>query len=134
MLETDPDEAGPLTVVSARPHSGRLLVRFESVGTRDGAERLRGVLLVADSSSSSPLEDPEEFWDHDLIGLAARDTGGKTLGAVQDVLHASGAQLLVIRRPDGRELLVPFAVALVPEIRVAEGFLVVDPPAGLLEL
>jgi 16S rRNA processing protein RimM len=134
VLDTDPAQAGPLTVVSARPHSGRLLVKFEAVDSREAAGNLRGVHLVVDSSSSAALDDPDDFWDHDLIGLAARDTAGAPLGEVADVLHASGSQLLVVRRPDGGELLVPFVAAVVAKVDVSAGFLVVDPPDGLLEL
>jgi 16S rRNA processing protein RimM len=132
-LETDPPDRGPLTVAETREHSGRLLVRFAGVADRTAAEALSGVLLVADSSSSSPLADPEEFWDHDLLGLTAVTPGGERIGEVADVLHPPGGDLLVVRRGEA-EVLVPFVAAIVPAVDVAAGQLVVDPPEGLLEL
>jgi 16S rRNA processing protein RimM len=45
-----------------------------------------------------------------------------------------GADLLVVRRTDGGELLVPFVAAIVPTVDLVGGFVVVDPPEGLLEL
>jgi 16S rRNA processing protein RimM len=76
-------------------------------------------------------EDPEEFYDHQLVGLAVEDLEGRPLGEVNAVLH--GAQdLLQVRTPDGRDALVPFVAALVPEVDVAGGRLVVADRPGLL--
>lgn len=133
-VETDPAERGPLTVRRVRWHSGRLLVVFDEVGDRTAAESLRGTLLVADSATSPDAGDPEEFWDHQLVGLAAVTVDGAAIGTVEDVLHPSGTDLLVIRDADGKEVLVPFVSAIVTEVEVEHGRLVVDPPDGLLEL
>ena len=132
-VETDPPDRGPLTVRRTRWHSGRLLVVFDGVGDRSAAEALRGTLLVADSSTS-PDGDPDDFWDHELVGLAAVTVDGAALGTVEEVLHPPGPDLLVIRGSDGAEVLVPFVHAIVPEVDLAAGRLVVDPPVGLLEL
>lgn len=134
VLATDPAERGPLTVAGARWHSGRLLVRFDGVNGRDAAEALRGTLLVVDSADLPPLDDPDEFYDHELLGLAALLPDGSTLGEVTDVVHGAGGDLLVIARPDGRETLVPFVGAVVPTIDLGAGHLRVDPPEGLLDL
>lgn len=133
-LDTDPPERGPLTVRTTRWHAGRLLVRFAEVDDRTAAEGLRGTLLVADSASAAPTGDPEEFWDHDLVGLVAVDGAGAVVGTVSDVLHPPGGPVLVVARGEGRESLVPFVAALVPEVDLAAGRLVLTPPAGLLEL
>ena len=133
-VETDPAERGPLTVRRTRWHSGRLLVSFDEVPDRTVAEELRGTLLVADSATSPPVDDPEEFWDHQLIGLAALSVVGDRLGDVEDVLHVPAGDLLVVRTPAGGELLVPFVRAIVPDVDVTRGHVVVDPPDGLLDL
>jgi 16S rRNA processing protein RimM len=133
-LDTDPADAGPLVIQRVRWHSGRLLVSFADVADRSAAEALRGVLLVADSSTSAPLGDADEFWDHTLVGMAAVTTDGASLGEVTDVLHPPGPDLLVVTREDGGEALVPFVAAIVPEVDAAARRVVVDPPEGLLEL
>jgi 16S rRNA processing protein RimM len=79
------------------------------------------------------LEDPDDYYDHQLVGLTARLPDGTGLGAVAAVRH-EGADLLVVRRVEGGELLVPFVTAIVPTVDVAGGFVVVDPPEGLLDL
>ncbi|HEY8533873.1 MAG TPA: ribosome maturation factor RimM [Micromonospora sp.] len=123
-----------LTVESARWHQNRLLVRFEGVYDRNAAEELRGVLLCVDSGEIAPPTEPDEYHDIQLIGLAAVDTRGEPLGEVVRVEHAPASDLLVVRRPDGRTALVPFVSAIVPQVDLAGGRVVIDPPGGLLDL
>ncbi|WP_271216453.1 ribosome maturation factor RimM [Streptosporangium carneum] len=130
-IATDPASTGPLVVESRRWHSGILLVRFEGVGDRDRAEALRGTMLVIDSADIPPSEDPDEFYDHQLIGLAVVTPDGERVGEVSDVLH-HGQDLLVVRR-GRKEVYVPFVKALVPVIDLERGILVVDGPEGLLD-
>jgi 16S rRNA processing protein RimM len=133
VLATDPAERGPLTVARTRPHHGRLLVQFAEVADRTAAEGLRGTLLVVDAASAGETGD-DEWWDHDLVGLAAVRPDGTPLGTVADVVHVPGPPLLAVVGADGREVLVPFVSAIVPEVDVPGGRLVVDPPPGLVEL
>src|SRR5262249_9406411 len=122
---------------ATRPHAGRLLVTFDEVVTRDVAEALKGTLLLIDAGQVGPVgegEEPDTWWDRDLIGLNARTVDGLPLGPVTDVVHGAGGELLAIRRDDGRELLVPFVHDIVPTVDPAAGVLIVDPPPGLLEL
>ncbi|RZU73965.1 16S rRNA processing protein RimM [Micromonospora kangleipakensis] len=123
-----------LTIEAARWHQGRLLVAFEGVLERDVAEALRGTLLTVDSGDVAPPEDPEEFHDHQLVGLAVVTPAGERLGEVAGIDHAPSSDLLVLRRPEGRTALIPFVKAIVPEVDLAGGRVVVDPPAGLLDL
>jgi 16S rRNA processing protein RimM len=107
-------------------------VRFAGIDDRTAAEALRGQLLLVDSAEIPPSDDPEEFHDHELIGLAAVSTDGTELGEIVDVEHY-GQDLLVLRRPDGGEALVPFVTAIVPTVDLPAGRVVLDPPPGLLE-
>jgi 16S rRNA processing protein RimM len=133
-LETDPEDLGPLVIERSRWHSGRLLVAFEGVADRTAAERLRGAMLVVDSATSPAIDDDDEYWDHQLAGLEVVSTSNEPLGVVEDVVHPPGADLLVVRRPDGGETLVPFVRDIVTTVDIAAGRVVVDPPEGLLEL
>jgi 16S rRNA processing protein RimM len=125
---------GQLTVASARWHSGQLLVGFAGVTDRTAAGELTGRWLSMDSSQLPEIGDPDEFRDHELIGLSVRTCAGEPVGVVADVLHP-GQDLLVVRRTDGQEgeCLVPFVKAIVPEVDVQGGVVVIDPPPGLLD-
>jgi len=132
-LDTAPAKLGPLTVLGSKWHSGELLVRFEGISDRDAAAELRGTWVLVDSASIAPPDDPDEFHDTDLIGLSVRTVGGAAVGIVDDVLH-SGQDVLVVKTADGSDVMVPFVLPIVPEVDVASGFLVINPPEGLLDL
>ncbi|MFC0006091.1 ribosome maturation factor RimM [Micromonospora siamensis] len=145
VLRTEPGAGAPpaagayrvpaeLTVEAARWHQGHLLVAFDGVLDRNVAEALRGTLLVVDSGDVPPPEDPEEFHDHQLVGLAVVTPAGERLGEVARIDHAPASDMLVLRRPEGRTALIPFVKAIVPEVDLAGGRVVVDPPGGLLDL
>jgi 16S rRNA processing protein RimM len=137
VLGTDPEAAGPLTVESARWHSGRLLVTFAGVADRTQAESLRGVWLTVDATQVTTPEDPDEFHDQQLVGLTVVTTAGEPVGTITDVRH-HGQDLLVIEPAVGShrqgDVLIPFVAAIAVDVDVAAGRMVIDPPAGLLEL
>ncbi len=132
VLATDPAERGPVTITGRRWHRDVLLLTVEGIASREDAETLRDTQLLVDIADLPALEDPDSFYDHQLVGLSARSTDGAELGEVVAVRH-EGADLLVVRDAD-RELLIPFVRAIVPTVDVAAGYLVVDPPEGLLDL
>ncbi|WP_435771171.1 ribosome maturation factor RimM [Nocardioides sp. SYSU DS0651] len=120
-----------LTVSRTRWHQGVLLVTFEELADRSAAEAARGVVLTAQVPADEVPEDPEEFYDHQLVGLQVHDLDGSHLGEVVGLFH--GAQdLLRVRTTDHREALVPFVAALVPEVDVAGGRVVVADRPGLV--
>jgi len=129
-LDTEPLTVGPLTVAATRWQSGELIVRFNGVRDRTAAGELTGTWLSVDSATLSPLEDPYEFRDHDLIGLTVRTADGMVVGSVTDVLH-HGQDLLVLACGE-TEAFVPFVRDIVTQVDVAGGTLVIDPPPGLL--
>jgi 16S rRNA processing protein RimM len=107
-------------------------VRFDEIPDRDAAEGLRGALLLADTDKLPPNEDPDEFYDHELEGLAAVLLDGTEIGVVREILHSPGGELLAVDRASG-ELLVPFVREIVPEVDIKGGRVVLDPPDGLLD-
>ncbi|MBB1252355.1 ribosome maturation factor RimM [Streptomyces alkaliterrae] len=133
VLATDPAERGPLRIETGRVHSGRLLLRFAGVGDRGAAEALRNTLLIAEVDPEEVPEDPDEYYDHQLIDLDVVTTEGVHVGRIEEISHLPGQDLLVVRRADGGEVLVPFVEEIVPEIDLAEQKAVIAPPPGLLD-
>jgi 16S rRNA processing protein RimM len=138
VLRTDPAGRGPLTIVDKRWHSGTLLLQLaapsgEVYETRETVDTLRNTMLLVPVAELPEIEEPDSYYDHQLVGLSAQLPDGSVIGEVTVVRHEA-QDLLVIRRAEGGEALVPFVAAIVPTVDVAGGFLVVDPPEGLLDL
>ncbi|HYO20334.1 MAG TPA: ribosome maturation factor RimM [Dermatophilaceae bacterium] len=129
---TEPAASGPLVLRSARDNNGILLLGFEHTDDRNGAEALRGTKLLADVL---PDDGDEEAWyERDLVGLTVVTVDGAEVGTVTGLESRPAQDLLVLRLTDGREALVPFVSAIVPEVDVKGGRVVLNPPAGLLDL
>ena len=129
--ESSPWHGKPLTVREFRWMNSHPVAFFEGVDDRSAAEELiRAILWVDEDSQSSPAED-DAWFDHQLVGLdVVRD--GETVGRVVRVDHLPAQDLLIVKvRED--EVLVPFVKAIVPEVDVAGGRVIVTPPDGLFE-
>jgi 16S rRNA processing protein RimM len=121
-------------VESARAHSGRLLVRLTGVADRNAADALRGSLFLVDTEDLPPIDDPDEFYDHQLEGLRVVTTDGRLVGNVNEVLHTAAGELLSVASETGAEVLVPFVSAIVTGVSLEDRTIEIDPPEGLLEL
>jgi 16S rRNA processing protein RimM len=133
VLRTDPPAIGPLTVETSSTAGGKLVVQFAGITDRPAAEALRGTRLLVAADSRPPLDDPDEFYDTELVGLSAVSVDGADLGRVREVVHTAGASYLVLPGTE-RDRLVPFVRAIVPTVDLEGRRLVVDPPEGLLDL
>ena len=121
-------------VDTAREHGGRLLVRLDGIASRDAADALRGSLFIVDTADLPPIEDPDEFYDHQLEGLRVRTVSGREVGAVAEVLHTPAGELLSVKTDADAEVLVPFVSAIVTSVSLTDGIVEIDPPDGLLDL
>ncbi|MEW2488761.1 ribosome maturation factor RimM [Streptomyces sp. NPDC048411] len=133
VLTTDPAANGPLTIETGRVHSGRLLLRFEGVRDRTAAEALRNTLLIADVDPAELPEDPEEFYDHQLIDLDVVLADGTGIGRITEISHLPSQDLFIVERPDGSEVMIPFVEEIVTEIDLEEQRAVITPPPGLID-
>ena len=128
----EPAAAGPLTVVGARWNKDILLLAFDGIETRNEAETLRGAKLFIETEELDG-DDDEGWYEHELVGLEAR-VGSQVVGKIA-ALHTMPVQdLLVVEAPDGKEILIPFVEQIVPEVNVAEGFVLLTPPDGLFDI
>lgn len=122
-------EDATFVVASSRANRDRgMIVRFEGVADRPGAEELRGTELLVDFSQVT-LDDGE-FWPDDLIGLLAEDPAGSPLGSIVEVVYGPQDRL-VVETPDGIRVEVPFMSDLVGD--PADGKIVIDAPGGMFD-
>ena len=132
-LETE--DGRVLEIEALRPAKDHFVARLSGIGDRDAASALTNTKLYVPRERLARTEDPDEFYHADLIGLAAVDRAGKTLGTVV-AIHNFGAGDLIEVRPQagGSTELVPFDTTHVPEVDVASGKIVVHPPDGLFKV
>ena len=115
------------------PGKSLFVVRFDGVNNRSGAEALVGQELLVPADDRPELEEGE-FHLLELIGLEARlSPEGAVVGTVSDLI-SGGNDLLELTTADGRKLMIPFVEAIVPDVHLEEGWLLLTPPPGLLEL
>lgn len=120
-----------LSLVGTGP-KGQLLGRIAGIDDRDAAAALKGTELYVERDRLPDSSDDGSFYHADLIGLAARLADGTPFGRVTAVHDFGAGDVLEIVPPDGEPVMLPFTHAVVPEVDVAAGHIVVDPPAGLL--
>ena len=128
--ETSSWHGKSVTVREFKWMNGHPVVFLEGVDDRTQAETLVRAILWIDQDQDEPAE-PDAWYDHQLVGLdVVRD--GVVVGTVARVDHFPAQDLLIVKAGD-REVMVPFVAAIVPEVDVAAGRIVVTPPAGLFE-
>lgn len=121
-----------VSIAKARLQKGLVIAALEGVTNRNGAEALNGVLLYV-PRARLPGVGEDEFYHADLIGLEARTSDGAKLGRVIAVHNYGAGDSLEIAPKDAASFLIPFTRLTVPEIRLAENYLLVDLPPGLLD-
>ena len=122
------DRHGQMTVQSTRDHSGKLVIRFEGVDTREGAEELRGERLLLPRDEIELDEDG--VWVDDLIGREVVTDDGDLVGVLESVTDGTAHDYFVVARPDGGEILIPVVEDIV---ELDDERIVVRPIPGLLD-
>jgi len=113
---------------------GVVLCSIAGVDDRTAAEMLRGVRLHVDRAVLPPAdEDDDEFYHADLIGLRVEFADGVALGTVAAVYDFGAGDILEVRAENGGVTMVPFTREAVPVIDMANGRLIAERLAGLLE-
>lgn len=131
--EASPWHGKTLTVREFKWMNSHPVVFFEGIDDRTRAESVvRAILWIEQDAAAGEPED-DAWYDHQLMGLdVVRE--GAVIGRVVRVDHLPAQDLLIVAPlGEDREVLVPFVKAIVPEVDVAGGRVVVTPPAGLFE-
>jgi len=118
-----------LTLEGGRLHKGALVVRAPEIASKEAADAARGIELYAPRDAFKTLDDEDEFYLADLIGLLVLSPKGAALGQVKAVQNFGAGDILEIVPDQGPSFYLPFTRAVVAEVRIAEGVLVAEPPA-----
>lgn len=130
------DESGArrFTILSLRPGKNALIARIEGVDSREAAEALKGVELWVDRAVLPEESEEGAYYHADLIGLVAINAEGAALGQVVAVHNFGAGDLLEVRpATGGQTVLVPFTEAIVPDLDLEAGWMLMLPPEGIFE-
>lgn len=119
-------------VESLVSHGKDFDLKLGGVDSLSEADRLAGLEVFVPEESLKERE-KDEFFLFQLVGCSVVDGQGKTAGRVKDVLSAGSGDLLVVER-EGKEILIPFHESICIEVDVSGKRILIDPPAGLLDL
>jgi 16S rRNA processing protein RimM len=119
-------------VAELRFYNQSPVLLLEGIQDRSQAETLVKAILLIETDLEQLPEDPEAWYDHQLVGLTAL-VGEEVVGKVIRVDHLPAQDLLAIETSSG-EVLVPFVKQIVPLVDIKKGQVVLTPPAGLFEV
>ncbi|MFZ1361513.1 MAG: ribosome maturation factor RimM [Candidatus Nanopelagicales bacterium] len=125
------DLTGQYTVAASRFHSGRFIVRFAEVVSRNDAEAIRGMFVESEVDPQALPVEEDAYYDRQLVGLTARSIDGTDLGEVVRVDHLPGQDYLIVKGSSGDETMVPFVIEIVPDVDLEQSTVTMDPPEGL---
>jgi 16S rRNA processing protein RimM len=132
-LETE--DGRVLEIESLRPAKHALVAKLSGVADRDAAERLVNTKLYVPRERLPDPVEADEFYHVDLIGLRAVDPAGRECGAVVAVHNFGAGDLIELRTANSAQTeLLPFDAITVPEVNVAQGYLIVEVPASDAEM
>ena len=127
-LETE-DGSRKLEVEETRFAKDHFVASFKGVDDRNAAETLRNVNLYVAREKLPAVAEDDTFYHADLVGLSAVTRDQSAVGEVIAVQNFGAGDILEIKRADGSVLMLPFTENAVPEIDLAGGIVVIDPPA-----
>lgn len=119
-------------VAESRINGPRVTLRLEGYTDRDQAQTLRGTWLHVDIDPSESPAEPDEFYDHQLVGLEVRADSSR-IGTVAEVLHLPAQDVLAVDLDSGRQVLVPFVEQIVPLVDPERGIVEIEPVEGLID-
>lgn len=104
--------------------------------------KLKGIDKIEDTSSimnkeifreisTQELENEEEFFVRDLIGLDILDNNNKYIGKLKDIINTGANDIYIVEKEDGKELLIPAIKQVVNKIDIKEKHIIVTLMEGL---
>ncbi len=110
-----------------------LFIKLKGYPDRTSVEHFLNAQVFTSREQLNDLED-DEWWVDDLVGLVVVTPDGREVGTVAGITGNSG-ELLEVKSTDSEgSFLVPFVKALVPEVDIKAGRIVVVDLPGLFTL
>jgi 16S rRNA processing protein RimM len=122
----------PIKINSHRKHKGLDLITFNDIDNINDVISYLHAEVFADAELDPGLLAEDEYHYQDLIGLEAISENGESIGTVRDLLEVPQGWILVLKKEDGKEALVPFVSEFVKKIDLEDRKIILTPIEGLL--
>ena len=125
------NEAGEivLTPKNPRPINNAFTMRSPEIKTREQAVAMRGTLLYVPRDLLPEIEEEDDFYYTDLVGLDVKSTDGKRIGKIHSVHNFGAGEMLEIEPGKSAEsqstFFHPFTKIGVPKIDIKAGRVVI---------
>ncbi|SHF31936.1 ribosome maturation factor RimM [Desulforamulus putei] len=120
-----------LTIEKVWPHKQFIIIKFAEIPDMTAAEKLKGGLLQVTTEELTPLPE-DSYYIFQIVGLTVIDEKGQELGKVVQVLQTGANDVYVVKREQGKDILIPALKSVVKKIDVPGGKMEVELPEGLL--
>lgn len=134
LVFVEPDKGLVLSVIvqSAREHKGMFIVKFDGFDNINDVEKYKGWLLKVSENYLSELDEGEYYY-HEIVGCEVRTEDGEVLGTIKEILSPGANDVWVVKRPNGKELLLPYIDEVVLDVNIADKKVLVHLLEGLLD-
>jgi 16S rRNA processing protein RimM len=122
----------PVKVQSARLHKNMYIVKFEQFGNINEVEIYKGSLLKMEEKYQQPLEEGEYYY-REIMGCKVIAEDGQELGVISEILTPGANDVWVVKRPKGKDLLLPVIDEVVLDVDVTNKLIRIHLMEGLLE-
>lgn len=119
-------------IAKARVHKGMWLVTFEGVDNINQVEIFKGQDVFVDEEDRDDLDDGEYYYN-EIIGCTVVDLDGQTLGEIKEIMTTGANDVWIMKRPKGKDGLIPMIDDVVKEVNVADKVITIDVLEGLLD-
>lgn len=126
------DKLLPLTITNHRRHKQFDLLHFSGYETIDDVQPLINQTLYIKEEQLTPLPEGEYYY-YEIIGCEVITTEGESIGVVDHILAPGANDVWVVKRPDGKEALIPYIDDVVKQVDVQNKLITIELMEGLLD-
>ncbi|TXC91981.1 ribosome maturation factor RimM [Metabacillus litoralis] len=132
IFKENSEEHLEVVVVSHRVHKNFDLLTFKGMNSIQDVEPFKGSLLKVTEDQLTELDDGEYYF-HEIIGCQMFTDEGLEIGVIREILATGANDVWVVKRKEGKDLLVPYIDDIVSEINIEDKKIIITPMEGLLD-
>lgn len=109
-----------------------ILLTLAGINTPEAADALRknDLFIPLDDLAELPTD---SYYQHDILGLHVFTLEDRDLGVIEDIILTGGNDVYVIKKSDGKQVLIPAIKQVVKRIDLPAKCMYIDPMPGLLD-